>query len=129
MEITIQLSAAAVSLLGLWLAWMRYIGDSRAKILSTEEAGSPFRNFLENGWYLDSLYRLILIRPFILVSELLLNQCEEAGVQRFTRLVADSVTRLGMLPVAWNNGKVAVSLYGLVSGVCLALIYLAWVSV
>lgn len=126
-EIMLQISAAVVSLSGLWLAWIRYNGKNRVKALAAEKAGSPLRDFFENGWYLDYFYRQIFVRPFILASELLLKKGEEAGIQGFFRFFAEGISRLGSLPAAWSNGKVAVSLYGLTSGVCLALIYIVLV--
>jgi len=119
--------AATVCLIGLGLAWSRYTGDRRAVSLAVEEAGSPRSDFFLNGWYLDSLYDLLLIRPFTRLSRALWKRIDEAGIDGILDGLARLTARLGGLPAGWSTGRVATTLFGLAGGVCVVLVYVVWV--
>ena len=61
--------AAAISLLGLGVAWSRYTGRRRWN-REAGRAGLPFAGIPAERWYLDGLYRLLFIR-FCLAQSLL----------------------------------------------------------
>ena len=126
-EIALQIMAATVCLIGLGLAWSRYTGDRRAASLAVEEAGSPRSDFFLNGWYLDSLYGLLLIRPFTWLSRVLWKWIDEAGIDGILDGLARFTARLGGLPAGWSTGRVATTLFGLAGGVCVFLVYVVWV--
>jgi len=126
-EIALQIMAATVCLIGLGLAWSRYTGDRRAVSLAVEEAGSPRSDFFLNGWYLDSLYDLLLIRPFTRLSRALWKRIDEAGIDGILDGLARLTARLGGLPAGWSTGRVATTLFGLAGGVCVVLVYVVWV--
>jgi NADH-quinone oxidoreductase subunit L len=126
-EIALQISAATVSLLGLGLAWSRYTGRRRAEILRREEAGLPFSGFLLNGWYLDRLYRMLFIRPFVWVSRFLWKGVDGAVIDGSLDGMARFMVRLGELPAGWSTGRVATSLIALAGGAAVVLGYVAWV--
>ena len=125
-EVILQIVAGGVSLVGLGLAWRRYAGSRRALALAREEAGSPLAAFLLNGWYLDTLYRLLLIRPFAWLARILWKGVDEAGIDATLDGLARFTARLGQLPAAWSSGRVVTSLFGLAGGVCAVLAYVAW---
>ena len=125
-EIALQITAAAVSLLGLGLAWLRYTGRRRAESMQHEEAGGTFSAFLMNGWYLDSFYRLIFIRPFVRLSRFLWKGVDEAAIGDTLDGLAQLTVRLGELPSAWSTGRVATSLIALAGGTAAVLGYVAW---
>jgi len=125
-EIALQAIAAAVSLFGLALAWARYTGHRRAGSLEREEAGAPVITFLLNGWYLDQLYRLLFIRPFVWLSRFLWKVIDEAVIDGSLDGLARFTVRLGALPAAWSTGRVATSLIALGGGVAVVLGYVVW---
>ena len=126
-EIALQLTASAVSLLGLWLAGSRYTGERRAESLHREEAGFPATGFLLNGWYLDHLYRLLFIRPFVWISRFLWKGVDEAAIDGMVDGMARFSMRMGELPAGWSTGRVATSLIALAGGTAAVLGYVAWV--
>ena len=126
-EIALQIMAATVCLIGLGLAWSRYTGARRAISLDVEETGSPRSDFFLNGWYLDSLYRLLLIRPFVWLSRFLWKGIDEAGIDGTLDGLANFTARLGKLPAGCSSGRVATTLFGLAGGVCVVLMYVVWV--
>jgi NADH-quinone oxidoreductase subunit L len=128
-EISLQIIAAVVSLAGLALAWSRYTGSRRLEVLTREESGRPLTAFLQNGWYLDDLYRLLFIRPFVRLARFCWKGIDEAGIDGFLDGMAASIMRLGRLPASWSTGRVATSLFGLAGGVALVLGYVAWLVI
>ena len=126
-EISLQIIAATASLLGLGLAWSRYTGQRRAESLRMEEAGFPFTGFLLNGWYLDGLYRLLFIRPFVWGSRFLWKRVDGVAIDGTLDGLARAVTRLGGVPAGWSTGLVATSLIALAGGATAILGYVVWV--
>lgn len=125
-EIALQSVAAAASLLGLGLAWRRYSGVRRAQTLAREEACLPFTAFLQNGWYLDDLYRLFLIRPFDWLARFCWKRVDETAIDGTLDGLARLTMRAGDIPAGWSTGRVATSLIALAGGVAVLLVYVAW---
>jgi len=125
-EIALQVTAATVSLLGMGLAWSRYTGLRRASALRREEAGLAITGFLLNGWYLDRLYRLLFIRPFVALSRFLWKGVDEAAIDGALDGMARFTMRLGELPAGWSSGRVATSLVALAGGAAAVLGYVVW---
>jgi NADH-quinone oxidoreductase subunit L len=125
-EIILQLGAGAISLLGMGFAWLRYIGPRRAESLRREDAGSSLNGFLQNGWYLDHLYRRLFIRPFIRLSRFLWKGVDEAAIDGTLHGLAHVTMRLGGLSASWSTGRVVVSLIALAGGAAAMLVYVAW---
>jgi len=126
-EIVLQIVAAFLSVAGLGLAWYRYTGSRRAETLGREEAGLPGAGFLLNGWYLDTLYGLLVVNPFKYLARILWKKGDEAGIDGALNGLAGLIVRLGAVPAGWSTGHVSTSLFGLAAGVCVVLAYLAWV--
>jgi NADH-quinone oxidoreductase subunit L len=125
-ELALQGIAALVSLGGIGLAWTRYRGSGRKAVLAREERGSGLTAFLLNGWYLDSLYRLLLVNPFARLARFLWKGGDQTTIDGTLDGLARSTVQLGKLPAAWSTGRVATSLFGLAGGVGALLAYIAW---
>jgi len=126
-EVILQIMAATACLLGLGLAWSRYTGERRAASLATESGPVPFHIcFLQSGWMLDDLYRLILIRPFVWLARFFWKGIDQAGIDGTLDGLARFTLRLGEFPSAWSNGRVATALIALAGGVAAVLGYVAW---
>ncbi len=128
-EIALQIIAATVSLSGLGLAWVRYTGQRRAKSLIREETGLPMSGFLLNGWYLDNLYRLLFIRPYVHLSRFLWKTIDGVVIDGTLDGLARFTMRLGKVPAGWSSGRVATSLFALAGGTAAVLGYVVWLLV
>jgi len=126
-EITLQIMAASACIIGLGLAWSRYTGERRAASLATESGEAPFQiRFLQSGWMLDDLYRLIFIRPFVWLARFFWKGIDEATIDGTLDGLARLTTRLGALPAGWSTGRVATSLVAIAGGVAAVLGYVAF---
>jgi NADH-quinone oxidoreductase subunit L len=129
-EITLQLMAATACLIGLVLARMRYSGVRRAATLAAESGAVPLHiRFLQSGWMLDDLYRLLFIRPFVWLARILWKGVDEAAIDGTVNGLARFTTRLAVLPSAWSTGRVATALIAIAGGVAAVLVYMVWSSV
>ena len=126
-EISLQIIAATASLLGLGMAWSRYTGQRRAESLRLEEAGIPLTGFLLNGWYLDRLYHVLFIRPFVWLSRFLWKGVDGVAIDGTLDRAARFMVRLGELPARWSTGRVVTSLLAVAGGAAVVLGYVAWV--
>jgi NADH-quinone oxidoreductase subunit L len=124
--IALQISAAAVSLLGIGFAWSRYTGRRRSESLLLEETGMFFTGFLLNGWHLDGLYRVLFIRPFVYLSRFLWKGVDETAIDGTLDGLARLTMRLGEFPAGWSSGRVATSLIALAGGTAALLGYVVW---
>ncbi len=126
-EIMLQIMAAMACLLGLGLAWSRYTGDRRSASLATESGDAPLHiRFLQSGWMLDELYRLIFIRPFVWLASFCWKGIDGAVIDGTLDGLARFTLKLGELPAAWSSGRVATSLIALAGGVAAVLGFVAW---
>ncbi len=126
-EIILQIMAATACLLGLGLAWSRYTGERRSASLATESGDAPFQiRFLQSGWMLDDLYRLVFIRPFVRLARFFWKTVDGSGIDGTLDGLAIFTVWLGKLPAAWSSGRVVTSLIAMAGGVAVVLAYLAW---
>jgi NADH-quinone oxidoreductase subunit L len=126
-EIMLQIGAATACIIGLGLAWSRYTGDRRAASLATECGDAPaYIRFLQSGWMLDDLYRILIIRPFVRLGHFLWKSIDLAVIDGSLDGLARTSGRLGQFPAAWCTGRVATSLFALAGGICAMLGFLAW---
>ncbi len=78
----VKLSASAVMLLGLGLAWLAYIVDTTIPGRFT----ATFRYlylFLYNKWYFDQLYHLIFVRPSFWLGRFFWKAGDQGTIDRF----------------------------------------------
>uniref|UniRef100_UPI00262DEE82 NADH-quinone oxidoreductase subunit L n=1 Tax=Geobacter sp. TaxID=46610 RepID=UPI00262DEE82 len=126
-ELALQGIAAAVSLAGLAAAHLRYGGARRQKRL--EEAATTPRGmtaFLLNGWYADSLYRLLVIRPYEALAGFLWRRVDEGVIDDSLDRLADGLGTAGQGLGRWSCGRVSVYLLSFAAGLALILGWLAW---
>jgi NADH-quinone oxidoreductase subunit L len=126
-EISLQITAATACIIGLGLAWSRYTGDRRSASLATESGTPPLHiRFLQSGWMLDDLYRLLFIRPFEWLAHVLWKTVDEGGIDGILDRLARLTVRSGGVPAGWSTGRVATTLFGIAGGVAVVLVYLVW---
>jgi NADH-quinone oxidoreductase subunit L len=126
-EISLQILAATACIIGLGLAWSRYTGERRAPSLATESGAAPFQiRFLQSGWMLDDLYRLLIIRPFCRLTRFFWKGIDEATIDGTLDGLARLTLTAGGLPASWSTGRVATALFGIAGGVAVVLFYLVW---
>ncbi|MDP3479176.1 MAG: NADH-quinone oxidoreductase subunit L, partial [Desulfoprunum sp.] len=80
-ELALQGAASVVALSGLGLAWW-YFGRQRrqVRIARAEQPPSAVAAFLQAGWYVDSLYNLLFIRPYKQLSAILWERMDEGVI-------------------------------------------------
>jgi len=126
-EISLQIMAASACIIGLGLARSRYTGDRRSALLASESGEATFFiRFLQSGWMLDDLYRLLFIRPFVWLARVLWKDVDEAGIDGTLDSLARLTIRAGGVPAGWSTGRVATTLFGIAGGVAVVLVYLVW---
>ena len=127
-ELALQGIAALLALAGLAVVHRRYGGDRREKRLAAAVApATGLTAFLLNGWYADSLYRFLFIRPYAALARSLWERVDEGmiddSLDRLAFFLGKSGERLG----AWTTGRVSVYLLSLAAGLGLIVAYFAWV--
>lgn len=127
-ELLLQLIAAAIACTGLAAAWWRYCGQRRSAALAQEEHGFPGSSFLLHGWYLDTLYRRLIITPFVRTSTFLWKYVDEAGINGAVHGLARFLNETGKVPAGWSNGTVGTALLAMAGGVAIVLGYVVWLT-
>jgi NADH-quinone oxidoreductase subunit L len=119
--------AASVSLAGIAWAWVRYGAARRAlRLAEAETPAAGLRAFLLNGWYFDSLYRFLFVRPFSNLSGILWDRVDEGGIDNSLDRFADLLGRGGAFLGNWTCGRVSLYLLSLAAGATLLLGWFAW---
>ncbi|WP_237754369.1 hypothetical protein [Geobacter sp. OR-1] len=120
--------AAIVSLWGIALAHYRYGGPRRAQRLADADNPPTFlKSFCLNGWHLDRLYGLLLVRPYQRLAGILWQRIDtgliDGALDRFAALLGNAGRLLG----SWGGGRVSAYLLSLAAGGALLIAYVAWV--
>jgi NADH-quinone oxidoreductase subunit L len=118
--------AAVVALAGLAIVHFRY-GKGRSKAFAS--AGKPATGmaaFLLNGWYVDSLYDFIFIKPYKALSPFLWQKVDEGLIDDSLDRLADGLGRTGAGLGRWTGGHVSLYIFSFAAGGALILGYLAW---
>jgi NADH-quinone oxidoreductase subunit L len=126
-ELTLQGLAALISLAGVALAWFRFGGARRAQRLA--EAEQPARGltaFLLAGWYVDALYRLLFVRPYVWLSGVLWQGVDEGLVDHSFDQMGTLLGRCGRRLGSWSCGRVSIYLLSLSAGAALCIGWFAW---
>ncbi|AJE02065.1 NADH-quinone oxidoreductase subunit L [Geobacter pickeringii] len=126
-ELALQGIAAAVSLAGLAVAHLRYGGARRQKRL--EDAAAEPRGitaFLLNGWYVDSLYRTLIVRPYETLAGFLWRRVDEGVIDDSLDRLAGVTGAAGQALGRWSCGRVSVYILSFAAGLALILGWLAW---
>ena len=126
-EMAVEGIAALTAFAGLAAAHLRYGGLGRsARIKASEEEAKGINAFLLNGWYADSLYRSLFIRPFETMASFLWRRVDEGVIDDSLDRLADAIGRAGQGLGRWSCGRVSVYLLSFAAGLALILGWLAW---
>jgi len=126
-EIVLQAVAAVVAIAGIILAGFRYGGARRAsRLAEAQQQATGLTAFLFHGWYVDRLYELVFVRPFVRLAALFWVQVDagviDGSVDRFALLLG----RLGQLLGRWSTGRVSLYLLSFVAGAALIMGCMVW---
>ena len=126
-EVILPVVAGILSLSGMAVAHFRYSGKHREARFAEAASPSALVRFLLNGWYVDTLYDLILVRPFAAVARFLHDRVEtgiDAGLDETGSIAERSGESLGR----WATGRVSVYLFSFAAGAAVIVGWLAWIG-
>ncbi|MBT0664697.1 NADH-quinone oxidoreductase subunit L [Geobacter pelophilus] len=127
-ELALQGVAAIVAVWGIALAHYRYGGERRnARVADMDNRATWLRSFCLNGWYLDRLYGLLLVRPYQRLAGILWEQVDEGAIDGSLDRFATFLGRAGRFLGSWGGGRVSAYLFSMAAGAALVIAYLAWV--
>jgi NADH-quinone oxidoreductase subunit L len=117
-EWLIQITAAIVSLSGVYVAYLLYL-KSPAIAMRLRETLAPLHYIWKSGWGFDALYRTLFVRPFVAVASLNKNDVIDKVYDGMVTL-AESLHR----SLAWfQSGILRWYIMGVVAGAILILTY------
>ncbi|MBC6989016.1 NADH-quinone oxidoreductase subunit L [Hymenobacter sp. BT491] len=113
LEWIMQLVAAAVSLSGIYVAYVFYL-KSPAMVQSLERSGPAMalHRFWHAGWGFDALYDALLVRPYVFLA----NLNRRDVIDRFYTLLTDLTQALHGLLAQTQNGVLRNYLTGIALG-------------
>lgn len=127
-EIAMQVIAGTLALVGLAAAYLRYGKGRDKRIQEAQGQPSAATSFLANAWYIDDLYRTLLIRPYQALSGVLWQKVDEGVIDDSLDRMAGGLGATGSRLGRWSTGQVAVYLISFAAGGALILGYLAWLA-
>ncbi len=126
-ELALQGMAAIVVFGGVLVAWLFYGRERRGRALArVEQASTEGVAFLQAGWYVDTLYSFLFIRPYIWLSGILWQRVDEGVLDDSLDEMAFQLGRSGQLFGRWGGGRVSVYLLSFAGGAALMLGWFAW---
>jgi len=129
LEVILQTVAGVLALAGLAVAHLRYGGARRQERLAgAARPATGLTAFLLNGWYVDSLYRVLFIRPYEALAGFFWQRIDEGAIDDSLDRLAALLGRTGTGLAGWCTGRVSVYLASFAAGAALILAYLAWVA-
>lgn len=127
-ELLLQGIAAVVAVTGIAAAWLRYGGERRVNSLAKEQQSvSGIAAFLMEGWRVDALYDLLIVRPYTRLSSFLWQKLDEGCIDGSLDRTAALFGRCGQWIGSRGQGRVSLSLLGMAAGAALTVFWLAWV--
>jgi NADH-quinone oxidoreductase subunit L len=127
-ELLLLGAATIACLAGFLVARVRYAGTARqSRISEAKQEPSGLTAFLLHGWYVDRLYRALIIRPYERLAGFLWQRVDEGIIDDSLDRFADLLGRTGQGLGRWTSGRVSVYLLSLAAGAALVMGYLAWV--
>jgi NADH-quinone oxidoreductase subunit L len=119
-ELILQAVAAFVALIGLIIAWLCYSGKRRAKSRAqAEETPGRITAFLQAGWYVDDLYRVLFICPYKWLASVLWLRLDEGVIDDTLDRTAFGFGRLGQFLGRWGSGRISHYMLSLATGAAL----------
>ena len=125
LELVVPLVAGILSLSGVATVHFRYSGKRREARLAEAASPSALSRFLLNGWYMDSLYDLLLVRPFAAVARFLRDRVD-TGINATLDGTGTAAEQAGEGLGRWATGRVSVYLFSFAAGAAVIVGWLAW---
>jgi NADH-quinone oxidoreductase subunit L len=126
-ELALQAAAVAACLAGFLVARTRYAGPARRlRLAEAERPAAGVTDFLLRGWYVDDLYRLLFIRPYVWLAGFLWQRVDEGVIDGSLDRLAGALGWSGERLGRWSVGRVSVYLLSFAAGAALLLGWLVW---
>ncbi len=126
-ELILQTTATLLALAGIAVAWF-YYGFSRRelRIDRAELPATGINAFLQAGWYVDNLYRILFIRPFTWLAAILWERVDEGVIDDSLDRMAIQFGRTGQFLGKWGRGRISNYLLSFALGATLMIAWFAW---
>jgi NADH-quinone oxidoreductase subunit L len=126
-NLVVALGALALALLGLFAAWYFYgkrqpLGNNRVDPLA--RILGPVFTGMENKWWVDELYGMILLRPYRVVADFLSQPVDLGIIDGTSKALAEGVRQLSGGLRKLQTGFVRLYALAVVVGVVLIMAYL-----
>lgn len=119
----VMVISAAVGLFGLYIGWLIYVkGTIRRDIVTARAPGLV--KLLEHKYYIDELYRLVIVRPLYGLGKAL-ELVDDFVVDGVVRLSGHSVSALGKLNTRLQSGQVQAYALTALIGIVILLLAIA----
>jgi NADH-quinone oxidoreductase subunit L len=126
-ELILQGAATLVAFCGIGVAWFHYGRKRRAlRIARAAQPPTGIIAFLQAGWYVDTLYRLLFVEPFKRLSAILWQRVDEGVIDDSLDRMAVRFGRTGQMLGRWGSGRVSLYMFSLVAGATLMIGWFAW---
>ncbi len=126
-EVVLQGVAIAVVAVGIGIAWWYYgYGRRDSAIAGAKQPSKGITAFLQAGWYVDSMYGFLFIRPFKRLSAILWEGVDEGVIDDSLDRTAVQFGTTGQLLGRWGGGRVSVYIFSLVGGAALMIAWFVW---
>ncbi len=127
-ELALQGAASVVALSGIGVAWLCFGRQGReVRITRAEQPASGVTAFLQAGWYVDTLYQFLFIRPYKWLSAILWERMDEGVIDDSLDRMAVGLGRTGQLLGRWGGGRISAYMLSLAGGATLTIVWFAWV--
>jgi NADH-quinone oxidoreductase subunit L len=126
-ELWLQGVAILIVVAAIFVSWRLYGRQNRtAYIARAEQPAQALTAFLQAGWYVDSLYFFLFVRPFERLAEILWQKVDEGVIDDSLDRMAVGFGRTGQFLGRWGSGRVSVYLLSLAAGAMLIIVWFAW---
>jgi NADH-quinone oxidoreductase subunit L len=126
-ELLLQGAATIACLGGFLTARALYSGAARqSRVAMSQLPPSGMVAFLQNGWYLDNLYRFLIIEPFEKLAQTLWIKVDEGVIDDSLDRLGKWLGKCGQTLGSWTNGQVSAYLLSMAAGGALLLGWLVW---
>jgi len=126
-ELLLLLVASIVAFAGIATAWRRYGGERRQlRLREAEQPVGATAAFLLHGWYLDDLYRLLFVSPFVRLAGFLWQKVDERAIDGSLDRFAALLGRGGVFLGSWTCGRVSLYLLSFAAGAAALVGWMAW---
>ncbi|MGW8193124.1 MAG: NADH-quinone oxidoreductase subunit L [Desulforhopalus sp.] len=119
-ELTLQGLSVLAVIAGIAIAWLRYGGRRGTKYTALAKIpASGIVTFLRAGWYADTLYGFLFVRPYRWMATIFWLRIDEGLIDDSLDRIALELCRLGRLLGRWGSGRVSLYMASLAAGAAL----------